>query len=308
MYKPRLDWLEELLASLNDQTYENIELLVWNDCPDDCDHDEVFSKYLTRIPFRIYHGEQNAGSNMAFQRLTGLAKGAYIAYCDQDDIWLKEKIATLIQEMKDSSADLVYSDMQVMDENSKLLADSITKVRKHQSFYDGKDNFAALLRKNCVTGCTILVKTDLAKKALPFPKEIFHDYWLALYASAYGKMHFCAQPLIRYRVYGQSQSASMKGITCKHDYYEKRILFYLSFMKMTAQRIRTEKFKKEIYFFMDWAEARQKYFMQPGLKSFYSLLKKSKRSDLTTFFELLLPFIPEPLFCFLVKEIRKGKL
>ena len=34
IYKPNLKWLEELLISLNNQTYQNIELLVWNDFPE----------------------------------------------------------------------------------------------------------------------------------------------------------------------------------------------------------------------------------------------------------------------------------
>ena len=35
IYKPNLKWLEEQLISLNNQTYENLNLIVWNDCPDD---------------------------------------------------------------------------------------------------------------------------------------------------------------------------------------------------------------------------------------------------------------------------------
>ena len=46
IYKPNLKWLEELLISLNNQTYQNIELLVWNDCPEDnFDYDKYFSQY-----------------------------------------------------------------------------------------------------------------------------------------------------------------------------------------------------------------------------------------------------------------------
>lgn len=308
MYKPRIAWLVELLVSLNAQTYKNIELLVWNDCPEDSDHEEVFSKYITCFPFKIYHGEQNLGSNVVFQKLTELAGGTYIAYCDQDDIWLEGKIDILLQATEHSKYSLVYSDMQVMDENSKLIAESITKVRKHQSFGSDEGAFMALLRKNFVTGCTILVETSLAKAALPFPVEIFHDYWLALYAAAYGKIHFCPSSLIRYRVYGQSQSATMKGIFCKHDYYEKRILFYLSFLRMLEKRITKDDFKGEITFFMNWAEARRDYFVNPTVKNCYSLFTKGYRWDLTTIFEMILPFVPEKVFRFLVQEIKKGRL
>ena len=48
IYKPNLKWLEELLISLNNQTYQNIELLVRNDCPEDkYDYDNFIVKKMS---------------------------------------------------------------------------------------------------------------------------------------------------------------------------------------------------------------------------------------------------------------------
>ena len=79
IFKPNINWLVDQLLSLNNQTYENINLLVWNDCPEDStDYDSILKKYITRFPFKIYRGGENLGSNRVFSELTKLAQSEYI--------------------------------------------------------------------------------------------------------------------------------------------------------------------------------------------------------------------------------------
>lgn len=207
IYKPNIKWLEEQLQSINAQSYANLKLLVWNDAPDDkTDYEPVYRKHITNFHYEIYVGKENMGSNGAFAELTKLASSEYVAYCDQDDIWLPEKLAILVEKVQRSKADLLCSDMYVIDKDSNIVADSITKVRPRQIFYTGSDLFSYLLSRNFVTGCTTLVRTETAKKALPFPKEFVHDWWLALYSAAYGKLDVVKQPLIKYRIHGNNQT------------------------------------------------------------------------------------------------------
>lgn len=308
MYKPNIKWLEELLDSLNGQTYPNLELLVWNDCPDDSDHDEIFSKYVTRFPYKIFHGAKNIGSNGAFEKLTELARGEYLAYCDQDDVWLPEKLETLLHEVEASGADLVYSDMYVIDGESRVLADSITKVRRHHIFQPDTEAFRRLLRKNFVTGCTMLVKANIAKKALPFPASAFHDWWLALFASAHGGVHFIHRPLIRYRIYGTNQSSMMGGIEKKRDYYEKRLHPYALFLQDAYRRLVDTERLGAVKQFVDWANIREAYYHRPRIKTGWGMIKAISMGKSVTLFELVLPFLPEFFFRFIIRQIRRNRI
>lgn len=91
VYKPNKKWIVEQLDSLNEQTYENIELLVYDDCPEFPISEELIGKYITNFSYVVVSGTKNEGSNKAFEELTKIANGEFFAYCDQDDIWEKEK-------------------------------------------------------------------------------------------------------------------------------------------------------------------------------------------------------------------------
>ena len=96
IYKPNIKWLKEELSSIAAQTYRNFQVYAWNDDPNDkYDYDFLFSQYLKSIPFKIYHGSHNLGSNKVFEKLTMMVETPYIAYCDQDDIWHSNKISVL---------------------------------------------------------------------------------------------------------------------------------------------------------------------------------------------------------------------
>lgn len=306
IYKPNIKWLIEQIISLNNQTYKNISLLVWNDCPDDNrNYDELFNKYLTKFKFKIYKGKTNLGSNKAFEELTKLANSEYVAYCDQDDIWLPEKLSKLVLKMQETNADLICSDMFVIDKNSKVIANKITQVRPHQIFYKGSDLFEYLFSKNFVTGCTTLVKIEFAKSVLPFPDEYVHDWWLGICAAKNHKLKIFEESLIKYRIHDSNQTGILGGINGKRDYYEKRIKLVLKRSEILIGRFgKTDSINQ----FKKYAESRMNYYKKQNLKNFYKLFKLKKFNESTTYFELILPFLPENIFNFIITQIKKGRI
>ena len=65
------------------------------------------------------------GSNGTFELLTRDAEGELFAYCDQDDVWLPEKLTVLQAAMERERAVLAYSDVSAVDDEGKLLARSL---------------------------------------------------------------------------------------------------------------------------------------------------------------------------------------
>lgn len=222
-YKPNYDWFKEQLISLNNQTYDNIELIIYDDCPDEPISEEFVSKYITNFNYKIIRGKINKGSNKAFEELTKIGEGDYFAYCDQDDIWEADKVKLLVDKIEKDKSVLVYSDMSVIDGNGVHRYDTLIQAKPRLKYIYGKDLSAQFFFKNCVSGCCMLVRNDTAKSAIPFSNYMIHDQWICLVASLNGNISFIDKTLVNYRIHGNNQTGSLRGVYTKEDYYSLRV-------------------------------------------------------------------------------------
>lgn len=306
LYNPNLNWLQEELLSIKNQTYRKFHVLAWNDNPqDEYDYDTFFQDNLGEISFKIFKGENNMGSNGVFEKLTTLADTPYIAYSDQDDIWCLNKLEVLLNTMEHEQAALVFSDMAVIDENSNVVSENIAGVRPRHKFYPGKDALEHLLAKNFVTGCTMMMRTDIAKEAVPFPEGVFHDWWLAVCAAIKGKVVQAPQPLMKYRIYGGNQSAVLKGVLDKQTYYEHKIKPYQEFIKHVHKVFGDN---KHIINALKYSKAREEYFFHPNFRALSQLLSGRNYPLSIIMFEVLLPFIPNIILKKIVEKVQSGSL
>jgi glycosyltransferase involved in cell wall biosynthesis len=297
VYKPQEYWLAELLMSLNRQTYKNLELIICDDCPDDSVDQSFFQKYLSKFPWSIVTNEKNIGSNKTFERLTNMANGKYIAYCDQDDIWEDNKIELLVKRIEKARAELCFSDLSIIDENGTTVAGSITAVRKRHRFKEGFNLSSELIVRNFVTGCAMLIRTETAKAAIPFEEYMVHDHWLALFASLRGQIVFEPTATVKYRQHCGNQTAVLAGVKSKEDYYRLRIELLDKRVRSLKTRINyNEAFQKELDGVYDWVLARKNYFNKCNINSLVSLWKRKKFGVAPSVFEIAIPFIPSFLF------------
>lgn len=311
VYEPRMDWLREQLESLEAQTYPNLRLYIRDDCSpmtpfekiEDCVRDCIRS-----FPYEIKRNEENLGSNQTFERLTQAAEGEYFAYCDQDDVWLPEKLSVLQEEIEKNGALLVCSDMYIIDEDGKQTADSITKIRRHHKFRSGDGLAPGLLISNFVTGCTMLVRAETAKAAVPFCPYMVHDHYLALFAAVKGQVTSLPQRLIRYRIHGANQTLMMAGVHDKASYYKVRIEALVKRLEWLQSAFRHEgELTAPISGALLWARARAENFCG-HTRAKRTVLKYRKYSPLTSLFEVLMSGAPEPLFMWAVELKRRNIL
>jgi len=120
--------------------------------------------------------------------------GDIIFLCDQDDVWLPDKVSVTKKYLLESDVKLVVSDAIVVDENLKVLEDSFFKLMNSGS------GFIKNFIKNTYHGCCMAFLKELKEVILPFPKNIpMHDSWIGLMAELYGKVLFIPEKLIYYR-------------------------------------------------------------------------------------------------------------
>ena len=214
VYEPRMDWLREQLVSLEGQTYPNLRLYLRDDCSPTVPFGEIeacVAECIRSFPCKVWRNEENLGSNRTFERLTEEAEGEYFAYCDQDDVWLPEKLAILQEELEGFGAQLTCSDMYIIDGGGKVVADSITKIRRHHRFRSGTGLTDTLWCSNFASGCALLVRAETAKAAVPFNPYMYYDHYITLFAANGGSIAFVDRPLIRHREHGGNQSSTLQG-------------------------------------------------------------------------------------------------
>lgn len=307
IYRPKLDWLIKQLISLNMQTYKNLELIACNDDPEYYIEPELFEKHIKSFPYKLTVNEKNIGSNKTFERLTEMATGEYIAYCDQDDIWQDNKIELLLTRIKNTGAELCCSDLIIVDENDKVLADSITKVRKRHIFKEGDNLAPELIVRNFVTGCAMLIKTETAKAAIPFESYMVHDHWLALFSALRGKLAFEPTPTVRYRQHSYNQTAVLTGISTKEDYFTLRIELLINRAEALKERFKycdDEHFVDTLDNVRKWVYARKQYFYNHKFVYAREIWRYKSFGVSPSLFEIAMPVIPNGCFFKVINLIK----
>jgi glycosyltransferase involved in cell wall biosynthesis len=198
-------YIETLLESLLLQTYNNWRLLVRDDGSID-NTVSIVKRYLEKYPDKIMFYEDNSfnlGPSQSFSTLLGYSKADYIMFCDQDDVWLPEKISVTFNkmiELESKSGDLpclIHTDLYVVNQNLQVVSNSFWK---YQKLNPKMNKFRDILIQNNVTGCTVMLNRRLKELSLPIPKDaIMHDWWLALVAAAFGWIDYVSSPTIYYR-------------------------------------------------------------------------------------------------------------
>jgi glycosyltransferase involved in cell wall biosynthesis len=169
---------------------------------DDCSTDrtvELLREYERRDPrVRVVVNPTNLGFIRNFERAISLCSGEFIAPCDQDDIWLIDKLRTLARAIGKHS--MAYSDSELIDADGRSLGMSMSRFWAMQDLNDP----AAFILSNCVSGHAMLFRRDLLDEQPQLPEGIFHDWSLAVQAAAHGGIVYCPEKLVRYRQHGNN--------------------------------------------------------------------------------------------------------
>ncbi len=310
VYNPRMDWLRAQLQSLNAQTYPKLRLYIRDDCSTNvcaAEIEQAAEESVTAFPYTLTRNETNLGSNATFELLTREAEGECFAYCDQDDIWLPEKLSVLQDEMQRTEALLVCSDMYVIDGEGRRTADSITKVRRHHVFHSGEGLAQGLLFRNFVTGCTMLVNARAAKSAVPFCPYMVHDHYIALWCAEHGKVVTVPRPLIQYRIHGGNQTGVLMGVTDKKSYEKTRIRVALDKITWLEENFACgPELHKTILDGTTWMRARQRSWNHLGGEK---LVWKYRRfSPLSSVAEIVMKNFPDKLFAKAICLAQKNQV
>lgn len=203
-------YLAQQLESLCAQSYSDWRVLARDDGSQDGTV-AILRSYAARLGegrFLLLDGAVRpaggGGAKENYSRLMLAATAPYVMLCDQDDVWLPNKVGRAVQGIRQqelqSGAEvplLLFTDLSVVDERLQPIADSFWHYAGIHPDYQDEGR---LMLSNVVTGCTAIMNRALLKKACPVPAEaVMHDWWLALIAALFGQLtrDTCATVLYR---------------------------------------------------------------------------------------------------------------
>lgn len=187
----RPDLLRKTLLSILNQSYKNIEILVVSNGFNNKNR-EVVEAFQDQ---RIQYAEQENSGGPSSPRNNGIgrAKGKYVAFCDDDDIWMLEKIEKQVKVLEDfSEYGLCYTKMLRFNNREEWII-------PHE---EGSADLNSLLYVNTVPISSVLIKKSLLDQYGNFSESkkvgTAEDYEFLLRHAVTTKFYFIDEYLIKY--------------------------------------------------------------------------------------------------------------
>lgn len=145
-------YIRRCLLSILDQDYDDMEVLVVNDCTPDKSIGivkEIAACHPKGNLLRIINQPHNMGCWAARNRILEEAKGKYILLIDSDDYFSKGAIPALYKEAERTGAEITYGSISVVNENGEPIPDSgVEGIRQKDIVLKGKDKLASYANDN----------------------------------------------------------------------------------------------------------------------------------------------------------------
>ena len=193
-------YLLEQLDSLAAQTHLPCELVVTDDGSTD-DTLEILYQFAlcASFPVRVFRNEQRLGYRDNFLKAAKLCTGELIAFCDQDDVWMPNKLEKVGREFDDPEVLLVIHDI-------KVVTDMLDAVRDYRA-PNCNIPFAVQYGNSMVFRASLPLSIGIDRPRSerdPDEAPLAHDEWVPFLASCLGRCINLHSPLILYRQHGNN--------------------------------------------------------------------------------------------------------
>ena len=215
-------YLRKQLDSILEQTVAVDEIVVCDDLSTDATL-SILNQYKETFPniFKIHANEKNLRSVKNFEKAISLCENEIVFLCDQDDMWIPEKVEVILNQFK------ISPELQVIATNAFIINDDEDMLNV-STIYDIPSKTTKEMKKilffhqNFCTGATMAVRKEFADDLMPFPPEnlYHHDEWIALKASLKNQLLFLNDRLIKYRIH---QNQLVGGVIFSEQDLQKRL-------------------------------------------------------------------------------------
>lgn len=202
------DHVADSIKSVIDQTYENWELIVVNDCSTDNTLQICQDIATKESRIKVISNERNLKLPNTLNAGFKEAAGDYYTWTSDDNLYKPNAIATLIETLENNpDAVMVYSDYTNIDVDGNLLGEG--KLQDPEYIVTGN-----------VFGACFIYTAEIAKKVGEYDANLFlaedYDYWMRIYR--YGRIIHLTDNLYFYRRHAGSLTETKKALIKEQTY------------------------------------------------------------------------------------------
>lgn len=194
-------FISQAISSVQNQTLQNWQLIVVNDCSQD-DTKKIVEEFVSKDKrIQLISNKENQG--VARTRNTGFryCDGQYVALLDCDDIWKEDKLEKQVKLAQNSGADIIYCSYSLIDEEGNP---------GYKDFIVPETADLNLILKNSVISCSTALLTKEIVEQYQFSTTFYHEdyvYWLTLLRDG-KKAAGVVDVLASYRVSASSRASN----------------------------------------------------------------------------------------------------
>ncbi len=201
-------YIADQLMSLINQTYQNIKIIIRDDGSKD--HTTEILREFSKNNKNVFVEEgNNLGFINSFFKLLEIADNDadYYAYCDQDDIWMEDKIERAVYLLNNTNKNkpaLFFSNSDYYDSNMNFIASA-----DKNKVYNFRNSLV-----ECVTqGMTMVINNTTRRYIIQnIPKNcLYHDWWTYMICSGFGEIIYDSKSLVKYRRHTKSVTVEGKN-------------------------------------------------------------------------------------------------
>ena len=199
-------YIAKAIHSVLAQTWQDFELIVVDDGSTDATG-QVVSQFSS--PVRYIH-QQNRGQGGARNRGIASARGEFICFLDDDDLWEPEYLATVIAVFQQQpDIDALYTGFRMIDGEDRVLPQTGSHVVPPHQMYD------ALIRGGWFPPLVVTVRKSCLDQVGPLDESLRgHDDWDLWLRIAQGHVfRGIPEALARYRVHAGGLSSDVQHMT-----------------------------------------------------------------------------------------------
>ena len=198
------NYLKQSIESVLCQTYQNWELIFWDNKSKD-ESAKIFKSYndkRLKYYFGLNHTFLYEARNEAIQKTSG----KFIAFLDTDDFWEKDKLELQVPLFENTEVGVVYGNHYIL--NEKLNTKKIFLKKKPKGFI-----LDDLLKSYCTSLLTLIIRKSFLDKYKPPFDNSFHimgDFDLMIRMSTKYKFDCVNKPIATARIHEKNQSLLKK--------------------------------------------------------------------------------------------------
>lgn len=213
-------YVEQQVESIITQTYKNIEIFI----RDDNSSDKTL-KILNDLSgkYQIVHildsmKNENVGVTKSFFKLLMSIDADYYMFCDQDDVWMNDKVEKTLERMIEVDTKSVPT---LVHTNLLLVDSELNVIRKDIWGKNPSTDVKDLMFTNNAAGCTMMINNqmkEVIRNDFDLISSMFmHDWWIVLIAAGFGINEFMSDETMLYRQHNGNVVGGNDGVIARID-------------------------------------------------------------------------------------------